>query len=349
MTTLELPLISLFIHLRQHGFPLGLEEYILLVRALQAGFGIESRSDLEKLCCMLWTKSPAEARLLHRLLEPTALPPSTHGRDADLPEDSHHPSQTGASSLSDSSFWLISTPDLDDPVQIAQGKWHILHSKAPPEYFPVTHRQMKQNWRHLRRPHREGPLEELDIEATVDKASRQGILLDPVLVPRRINRAELVLIIDQDGSMVPFHSLVRQLVETAKRGGQLGQTGVYYFHDYPDKYLYHNPARTEAESIPTVLAALGNYTAVLIVSDAGAARGNLDLDRVQGTRKFLQDLRMSARRYAWFNPLPEERWLDTSAGHIAQHVPMFEMSRLGLDAAIDVLRGRHVHWERTFL
>jgi uncharacterized protein with von Willebrand factor type A (vWA) domain len=30
------------------------------------------------------------------------------------------------------------------------------------DYFPVTRRQMKQSWRYLRRPVREGPLEELD-------------------------------------------------------------------------------------------------------------------------------------------------------------------------------------------
>ncbi|MEQ9553688.1 MAG: hypothetical protein RIM23_29195 [Coleofasciculus sp. G3-WIS-01] len=59
----------------------------------------------------------------------------------------------------------------------------------------------------------------MDIKATVETMGRQGILLTPVLIPRRINRTDLVLMIDQEGSMVPFHRLSRQLVETAQRGG----------------------------------------------------------------------------------------------------------------------------------
>lgn len=102
------------------------------------------------------------------------------------------------------------------------------------EYFPVTRRQMKQNWRYLRRPVREGIPTELDIEATVNQIGQQGVLLEPVLLPPRINQSELLLLIDQDGSMVPFHSLSRRLAETAVRGGRLGKAGIYYFHNCPN-------------------------------------------------------------------------------------------------------------------
>ena len=66
----QLPLLEVFNSLRQrHGFPLGVEEYLVVVQSLQAGFGIDSRSELEQLCCTLWAKSADESRLIHRLFE----------------------------------------------------------------------------------------------------------------------------------------------------------------------------------------------------------------------------------------------------------------------------------------
>ncbi|MEG3864115.1 hypothetical protein QT974_34105, partial [Microcoleus sp. herbarium12] len=40
---------------------------------------------------------------------------------------------------------------------------------------------------------------ELDVEATVNQIGRQGILLSLVLVPRRVNRSQLLLLIDCGG------------------------------------------------------------------------------------------------------------------------------------------------------
>ncbi|MEH2424057.1 MAG: hypothetical protein V7K48_25065, partial [Nostoc sp.] len=63
MTTDELPLIELFTRLRQAGLPLGMNEYQLVLQALQSGFGLPNREALAQLCCTLWIKS-AEDKLL---------------------------------------------------------------------------------------------------------------------------------------------------------------------------------------------------------------------------------------------------------------------------------------------
>ncbi len=215
------------------------------------------------------------------------------------------------------------------------------------EYFPVTQRQMKQIWRYLRRPVREGAPTELDVEATVNQIGEQGILLKPVLVPRRVNRAELLLLIDQDGSMVPFHALSRRLAETAVRGGRLGKAGIYYFHNCPIEYLYHDPTHQKAEAVTNLFTHLRpERTAVLIFSDAGAARGGFSLERLKLTTAFLEQLRQRVRYTAWLNPVPHSRWFGTTAGEIARLVAMFELDRRGLDNAIGVLRGRSTHFER---
>lgn len=210
------------------------------------------------------------------------------------------------------------------------------------EYFPVTAREMKQNWRYLRRMVREGPATELDVELTVKKIGREGVLLEPVLLPERINRTELLLLIDQGGSMVPFHALARRLVETAVGGGRLGHAGVFYFHNVPLRHLYLNSTLSESRAVQQVIHQLRRErTVVMFFSDAGAARGGLNPERIAQTKKFLHALETNARRIAWLNPMPQTRWDVTSAAEIAHLVPMFEFTRHGMDQAIDVLRGRY--------
>ena len=211
------------------------------------------------------------------------------------------------------------------------------------DYLPVTQRQMKQSWRHLRRMVREGLAVELDVEMTVRQIASDGLLLEPKMISPRVNRTELVLLLDQDGSMVPFHSLSVRLAETAQRGGRLGQAGIYYFHNCPVDYLYTDAWHQEAEPTSNVLAQLRrDRTVVLIFSDAGAARGGLNFKRVSLTIAFLRRLKQHVRYVTWVNPMPKTRWAGTTAGEIARYVPMFEGTRQGLDQSIDVLRGRNV-------
>ncbi len=386
----ELPLLDLFTRLRDHGLPLGVEEYTAVLQALRAGFGVGDRQALEQLCRAVWIKSEEEARLFRRLFEQMLVQRITRTRKPSLPKPPQPPQEMPPEASTSepqqpspetvdtaspqmppleqaqivpSSVAPTASPSIlletDESVQVVQAIRRSAHDDLElgmghprfsllTEYFPVTRRRMKQSWRHLRRPVREGPPEELDVAATVEKVAREGVLLEPVLVPRRSNRAELVLLIDQNGSMVPFHALSRQLVETARRGGRLRRAGIYYFHDYPDDYLYRDPARLEAQPISDALEAISERAVVLVVSDAGAARGNLDPERVERTRAFIQQLKESVHRYAWLNPMPNRRWPGTSAGEIARFVPMFEMSRRGLDAAISALRGRYVYWEKMY-
>ncbi|MBD2775078.1 VWA domain-containing protein [Iningainema sp. BLCCT55] len=208
--------------------------------------------------------------------------------------------------------------------------------------LPVTHRQIKQGWRYLRRFSREGTPIELDLEATIQKVAQQGILLNPVLVPRRTNRIELLLLIDQDGSMVPFHHLSQELADTASRGGRFSRVRVYYFHNCPDEYLYRDRYHLNAVSIDDCLSNLPpSKTVCLIFSDAGAARGGFSSRRRRLTKFFLKELGQYVRYTAWLNPVPRQRWENTTAHDIAALVPMFEVNRQEFYKAINVLRGRH--------
>jgi WD40 repeat protein/uncharacterized protein with von Willebrand factor type A (vWA) domain len=227
----------------------------------------------------------------------------------------------------------------EDVVQVVQAVRQATRIETG-EYFPVTRRQMKQSWRYLRRFVRDGPATELDIEATVKQFARQGVMLQTVLMPRRVNRAQLLLLMDRDGSMIPFHELSCRLAETAAQGGRLAKADVYYFHNCSDKYIYQDPSCCEAKLLADILANYSDSAGVLIFSDAGAARGNWNQERIDLTQQFLQQLKQRVRYIAWLNPMPKSRWDNTSAGEIASLVPMFEFSRQGLQGAISVLRGK---------
>lgn len=368
----QLPLLEIFNSLRQrHGFPLGVEEYLVVVQSLQAGFGLANRAELEQLCCTLWAKSPQESKLINRLFQQMWVqaenkPQSSLTSDFQGENKPDLPEKTDTGDLSESTPPNDSPNDTnieltessrvnleEEPVQVVKAVRNQTQDSSLirprysllDDYFPVTKRQMKQSWRYLRRLVREGVPTELDVEATVAKTVRQGILLEPVLMPPRVNRTDLVLLIDREGSMVPFHDLSRQLLETATRGGRLRQTRVFYFHDYVDEYIYRHPALIDAQHLGEMLAETGERAAVLIIGDAGAARGSFDKIRVERSQVWIEQLQQSAKYVAWLNPMPRDSWQHTTAGEIAQMLPMFAMSRTGMNAAISVLRGRHIAGE----
>jgi uncharacterized protein len=218
---------------------------------------------------------------------------------------------------------------------------------SPTEFFPITARQTKQSWRHLRQMVRAGVPTELDLVATIREVGKEGILLNPVLIPSRINRTQLLILIDRDGSMVPFHLLTDRLVETAAREGRLGAAGTDYFHNCPIDYLYQDPYHSQAESISSILPDLSkDRVVVLIISDAGAARGSYNPERIELTLNFLDRLQLHFRYIVWLNPMPRSYWSSTTAATIALKFPMFEFSRSGFDGAIDALRGRYYHLKK---
>jgi uncharacterized protein with von Willebrand factor type A (vWA) domain len=252
---------------------------------------------------------------------------------------------------------------------------------AIPQY-PLTAREVAQAWRHLRRPVRSGPPAELDIRATIAQRSRRGVATPPVLVPRRRNAVRLLLLIDRNGSMTPFHGYVDYVVGAIRDAGRIDDVRAAYFHDLPgsladqralaampdpfrpdpfrpdlDEVLgligplrggrvYDDPGLTMPRSLDRLLAGLTGATAVLVISDAGAARQRFDIVRLLDTVALVKALRAGTAGVAWLNPVPPRHWERTTAAAVARYVPAFPFSRQGLNQAVDALRGRPVHLER---
>jgi uncharacterized protein with von Willebrand factor type A (vWA) domain len=206
--------------------------------------------------------------------------------------------------------------------------------------LPVSRRRMKHSWRHYRRMRRVGPPVELDVSATVEDIYRRGVFVEPLLAPRRVNTARVLILVDEGGSMVPFRRAMRALLETAAQGGA-PNAAVFFFHDVPGERLFLEPWLDASEPTAAVLNSFRDF-GVLVIGDAGAARGNFDSARAAQTGRFISAVRRHTPHIAWLNPMPRERWVGTTAAAIVENcdVAMFEFGPAGLDSAVDVLRGR---------
>lgn len=209
-------------------------------------------------------------------------------------------------------------------------------------YLPVSPRDMQQHWRFLQNNFERGETPQIDLLRTVASIARRGILLEPVFRKRALNRTHLLFLIDDSPSMVAFDTLSQRLVEAALEDPFVTDEEVFYFNNYPGEHLYLNPYHTQSVQLPALWRRCHRHTMMLIISDGGASRGQTDFERIRSTHSFLKEARQHVQRIAWINPMPRERWEDTSAEYIARRVPMFETERIGLYKAIQTLKGKLV-------
>ncbi|KYC35635.1 VWA containing CoxE family protein [Scytonema hofmannii PCC 7110] len=346
----EIKLSQLFIHLHNEGFNLGIGEYLAAKEALRGGWGGSELGDTLKL---LWCKTREQQVQFETIWE--SLTPQSN-KPLPKSETLNNPSPKKPSDFKKESSPLAS-PQTPNPVplQPAPSKLSPLPVQAPmttaaqqqaeeiteiQNYWPVSRRSMIYTWRYLRRPEPDGPQDVLDIETTVEQTAQQGFFLAPVYQRRECNHAHLLLLVDQNGSMVPFHRFTRDLVETALYESTIQNVGVFYFRNVPASVVYRDAHMTLPIFLKDVLAECDSDTSVLIVSDAGAARGYSRWERIRPTTDVLFKIRQWTNLIAWLNPMPKDRWEDTSAKMIALLVPMFPMDREGLSNAIDIVRGQ---------
>ncbi len=385
---------QLFEGLRCRGFPLTPDDLEALRQSLEAGFGWSSLESLRELCNSLWAKSRQEQEILTVLFNQLALKedepwqlfsvPAEQGFDPDnsnqleqkKPLDEPQPQDYKEISVTKSPTGLP-TISLED-VELSKRQFIFVPQ------FPLNYREVAQTWRRLRHPVREGQPTELDVEATITRRSQLGIAVPVILRPRRRKVARLLLLVDRQGSMTPFHRFCEEVCKAIQQAGRLEETAIYYFHNVPaegaDDYVLEplskelflvldsilpqiNPRNTDfidtafvyddselLDPIPLkdVLQKNALDAFVVIISDAGAARNHYSVPRLLDTISFMKALRTYTLSYVWLNPLPKSYWKDknNTATQIARHVPMFALEREGIQQAVNVLRGHQYTIEK---
>jgi uncharacterized protein len=345
-------ILRLFHRLRSAGFSLSVNEYLAALDAAQGGFGANNFDDLRQMLRMLWCHSPAEQSQFELIF--TEIPQTIQSIDlpskkVDRPEITLPPPDKAIQPLNDARSNPLPTKDTEPEITAlpVRSPFVPIDMEDLPElytYHPLSRRSMSYCWRDLSRMVTIGVSDLLDESATVDRAARQGFFLEPLYQKRLANQAKVLLLIDQGGSMTPFHRFTRDFVETALLPRVFPEDHVHvgYFHNFPTDYIFRDAHLTLPRETADLLAECDQETSVLIVSDAGAARGYRRMERIRKTTEFLVKLKRQSSLISWLNPMPIDRWQGSSAEVIAYLVQMEQMNADGLGNAIDVVRGRSI-------
>ena len=352
--TVSKPLLKLFHRARKADLPLGVDQYNLaveaLVKSIEDGFKPTDIEALKRLCQTVWVKSPKEKQIFDKCWQELLSTSPSSRNSPRQPEtldedDGKNPQPEEEDTAKDEDIYREDDSEITEeylPLETAEiqvGKAVSVFWREN-YYFPVSRAQLRETWQKFQPQNLPTAPTQIDIPATVEKVAKSGFFTKPVLTqPTTLeNPPQVLLLIDQQGSMTPFHPFCRHLVKIWDKAQ------VYYFKNCPTDELYRDPQlRQNPEDLETVLEQFPTKnTVAIIISDAGAAKGRSVPSRWEETVDFLNVLTDEVSRVVWLNPLPRDRGFDSTAEAIAQiypkEVPMFALEALEWKHMIQWLR-----------
>ena len=198
----------------------------------------------------------------------------------------------------------------------------------------------------------EGEKTELDIDRTIDETCENAGILKIVYDKPRKNTVKLLLLIDSDGSMLPYSRLCNRLFQAVSKSNHFKDLKVYYFHNCIYDHLYNTPYCKRGDWTETnwVLGTLDSEYKVIFVGDAAMApselyrKGGNSVIGLWNEELGIDWLKKFKRRYKkqiWLNPIEKASWEWTYGARTIQAVgevfPMFELTLDGLEAGIKKL------------
>lgn len=205
--------------------------------------------------------------------------------------------------------------------------------------------------RRLRRFARAGSELELDLPDTIAATARNAGHLDLRLVPQRLNRVKVLLLLDVGGSMDAHVRAVEQLFSAAR--AQFKNLQFCYFHNCVYDQVWTSNLRRRGERIETadLLRRHRADTRLVLVGDATMSPyeilqpfGALESGNAEPGAVWLQRLARQFPQLAWINPEPEGLWpYRQSIGIIREMLGgrMYPLTLEGLTRAMRILARGH--------
>ncbi len=214
-------------------------------------------------------------------------------------------------------------------------------------------RNMKMALKKLRVLTREGVGEELDIDKTIDRTSKNAGLLDLEFVPSRKNNVKVLMFFDVGGSMEDHVELCSRLFSAARH--EFKHLEFYYFHNCIYEAVWKDNARRFSERIPT-FSVLNKYNGdykCIIVGDASMSpwelvypNGSVEHNNDEPGLLWLNRIKAKYPFTVWLNPVPQDEWKWTeSIGMLNDFYEsnMFPLTLSGIKDAILALKRRPGH------
>jgi uncharacterized protein with von Willebrand factor type A (vWA) domain len=207
-------------------------------------------------------------------------------------------------------------------------------------------RQIKVALRRLRELRREGLRDELDLERTIDRTSRNAGELELEWRAPRRNNVKVLLLMDVGGSMDPHAVVVSQLFSAAAQSKHFRDFHAFYFHNCVYGRVYRTAGLRDGLPVAEVLASYGPNYKVVMVGDAMmhpselfAMGGAIDYwsHEVTPGIEWLRRLSHHFERKVWLNPEPRRYWRHETVHAIRGLFPMFPLTLEGLSEAVAAL------------
>jgi len=212
-------------------------------------------------------------------------------------------------------------------------------------------RSTKVALRRLRNLTRQGPLDELDIDESIDETCRNGGEIELVFRPERRNNVRLLLFMDVGGTMDPYYEPVSRLLTALHEERGLRDFKAYYFHNCIYDLVGTTADLYRKDAVPTgdLLRRLDERWKVVFVGDAAMhpselmqPRGNINPRHESETRgiDWLWRVAKHFERSVWLNPEPQSSWQHTRTTEIISRLfPMYPLSVDGIGEAVGSLVG----------
>lgn len=206
--------------------------------------------------------------------------------------------------------------------------------------------------RKLRAFIREGALEELDLEGTIDATAKNAGELDVKVRPPRRPNTRVILLMDVGGSMDPYADLCSRLFSAASKATHFKDLRSYYFHNAVYGYVYKDARFSQRVSVHDLMHECGPHYKLICVGDALMSpyellspNGSVSLseDAQRPGIYWLMLLQRHFLRSCWLNPEPPSYWTGNTIEHVRSVFEMFPLTIDGLGLAVAHLtKGRPV-------
>ena len=192
----------------------------------------------------------------------------------------------------------------------------------------------------------------LDVDKTVDETCDNGGLLSLAYEKPRKNTVKVLLLIDSEGSMLPYSRLCNRLFQAVSRSNHFKDLKIYYFHNAIYDQLYTTPHCKLRDSVETtwVFNRLDSDYKVIFVGDAAMAPSELyrpggnaiiGLFNRETGMEWFQKFKKRFKKQIWLNPIEKSSWEYTYGSRtihdIGEVFPMFELTLDGLEKGIKKL------------
>jgi uncharacterized protein with von Willebrand factor type A (vWA) domain len=213
-------------------------------------------------------------------------------------------------------------------------------------------RNIKIAMRRLRRFARDGAVEELDIDGTINGTARKG-WLDIQMRPERRNAIKVLLMLDVGGSMDPFIKLCEELFSAAT--SEFKNLEFFYFHNCPYEGVWKDNKRRFSERTPMwdVLHKFPHDYKVVMVGDASMSPyeithpgGSVEHFNEESGAVWMNRITNTYPATVWLNPVPEKQWGYSQSTKIIKELMndrMYPLTLEGLDDAMRELSRKHGH------